>query len=285
MSWLSWLLVLAGLYLVVFLVRAVIQFVAWFIEEYITEPRELRRLKEYRANRIHDEQKPPAAAPATHKRDVDHSGDKERKIHRAPFAVPSHKPSSLGRLMKSLKMAVVWKGYDYWVAAALAEEDLDLKIKYLAKALKLNPTYSSAWGLQGTALFDAKRYEEDEGMRCFDRSLELHPSALMWYKKGLGCRYLERCEEAIRCFDKAMEAKPDHKLLEDASRMKKVVEDELQSRATKMTHSDGPLLRITVFSFCSWKGSSCFRPPPRPWRHRRPSLFALQRRGDSRRPS
>ncbi len=230
MSWFGWLLILVGLYLVVVFIRAIIQFVSWLIEEYITEPRELRRLKESRAGRIHHEPK-PAPALGKHERDVGHRDDNKRQITHAPLAVPSRKPSSLGRLMKSMKMAVAWKGYDYWVAAALAEEESELKIKYLAKALKLNPTYFPAWGLQGNALFDAKRYEE--AMHSFDHSLEMRPSALMWYKKGLCCHHLHRCEEAIRCFDKAIEANPDRKLFEDALRMKKVVEDELRSRSPK----------------------------------------------------
>ena len=47
----------------------------------------------------------------------------------------------------------MWKGYDYWVACALAEEDPGRKIRYLTKALTLNPDYLPAWGLKGNALF------------------------------------------------------------------------------------------------------------------------------------
>lgn len=160
MRWGGWLLLVVGLYLLVILVRGVRQVVSRFVEEYITEPRELRRLKEARAERLLHPETKSVLAKESHRPKIEHKGGEDHKKGgeehkpRASVvkAVRPAKPSPLGKLAKSLKIAAAWKGYDYWVAAALAEEDPDLKIKYLAKALKLNPSYFPAWGLQGNAV-------------------------------------------------------------------------------------------------------------------------------------
>ena len=142
--------------------------------------------------------------------------------------VQARKPSRFRKTLKSLRTRLASKGYDSWVASALAEEDPITKIEYLSKALRLNPTYLPAWGLKANALFGLKRYEE--AIACFEKSLEMHPTALAWYKKGICCHHLGRREETLRCFDMALKACPgeDRQLFEDAARMKKQVEDELR---------------------------------------------------------
>jgi tetratricopeptide (TPR) repeat protein len=225
MTWVGWLFLLAGIYVLVIVLRAALELVSWFREEYITGPRELRRLKEKPTERLHRPKL--TAASETHERKSDGGTDRHQVSPVPAGSVGrARRPSPLARLMKSLKTVVARKGYDYWVASALSEEDPDLKIRYLSKALKLDPTYVPAWGLKGNALFGLGRYEE--AMECFDKSLEVHPSALMWYRKGLCCYHLKRHGDAIGCFHHALETCPhqDRQLMEDASRMKELAEDE-----------------------------------------------------------
>jgi tetratricopeptide (TPR) repeat protein len=169
------------------------------------------------------------AAPDEHETHADH-GDR-RKEPSGPPSQPRiqrpakvRRPSRLGKWLKSLKLAVVVKGYDYWVACALAEEDPAMKVEYLSKALKVNPSYLPAWGLKGTALLGLERY--GEALECFDKSLEMHPSAIAWHRKGVCCYHLDRREEARQCFDKALEMCPtqDHELAEETARMKSLLD-------------------------------------------------------------
>ena len=107
-----------------------------------------------------------------------------------------------------------------------------MKVRYLSKALRLNPAYHPAWGMKGNALFELGKY--DEAMESFDKSLELHPSALVWYRKGLCFYHTRRRQESLRCFDKAMEECPAHDrpLSADLTHMRSLVEEELRCAGT-----------------------------------------------------
>ncbi|MCL4854957.1 MAG: tetratricopeptide repeat protein, partial [Bryobacteraceae bacterium] len=131
------------------------------------------------------------------------------------------------RFLKFLKIRMLSRGYEYWVGLALSEDDLTIKVEYLSKALKLNPTYMAAWGMKGNALLELARYEE--AIECFDKCIEVSPSGTTWYKRALCCDHLKKREEAIRCLRKAMEGSQDRQLLEDASRMRKLLEDDSPS--------------------------------------------------------
>jgi tetratricopeptide (TPR) repeat protein len=227
MSWVGWLFLLAVLYLCLVVVRGVVQCISWFAEEYIIEPRALRRLKEKRPERLSAATRKPISPKHE---TAGHQRAERKKTSPLPAApaAPAPRPSRLARMLRSLNIAVAKKSYNHWVSCALSEEDPDVKIAYLSKALAVNPAYVPAWGLKGDALFGLQRY--DEAMQCFERSLEIHPSALMWYKKGLCCRHLNRREEAIRCFREALAACPnqDHELWQEAARMKQATEDEVR---------------------------------------------------------
>ena len=84
----------------------------------------------------------------------------------------------------------------------------------------MNPGYEPAWGLKANALLTSERYEEAIG--CFEKILQMAPSALAWYEKGVCCQHLNRYEEAVACFDKALVESSDKrsKLHEDALRNK-----------------------------------------------------------------
>ena len=47
-SWVGWLIILAGLYVVYLIVRALVELVSWFIDEFVVEPREQQRRQENR---------------------------------------------------------------------------------------------------------------------------------------------------------------------------------------------------------------------------------------------
>ncbi len=228
MSWVAWLFLLAGLYVLVVAVRGIVHLVSWLVEEYVIEPRSQGHPKE------EPPQRPHAGKPATTlekpETEQEHVDKGSHKGPRVPVKSVSRvrRPSRWSAWLKSLKTAAVRRGYDYWVACALAEEDLQMKIRYLSKALHLNPAYHPAWGMKGNALFELEKY--DEAIECFDKSLDLHPSALVWYRKGLCCYHGGRRQEALRCLDKAREECPgqDRPFLEDVTRMRRLVEEELR---------------------------------------------------------
>jgi tetratricopeptide (TPR) repeat protein len=98
------------------------------------------------------------------------------------------------------------KGY-LRVEIGVAEEG----IKYLDKALKINPQYAAALNAKGMGLDWLGRYEE--AIRCFDRALEINPQfAWCWKQKGYTLDKLGKNEEAIKCYNKALEIDPEGNL-------------------------------------------------------------------------
>jgi tetratricopeptide (TPR) repeat protein len=212
-------------------VRGLVQIVSWLIDEYIVEPRSLRHPKEEPPPRAEKsvprarESFSVSAGKASSGKDV--IADTE-KVSRPLRPSRVQRPSRLVRWLKSLTTVAVKKGYDYWVSSALAEDDRQAKVRYLSKALQLNPDYHPAWGMKGHALFELGKY--DDAIECFDKSLEMHPSALVWYRKGLCLYHKGQSEESLRCLGKALKECPAHDrpLSEDISRMKRRVEEELR---------------------------------------------------------
>lgn len=246
MSWLGWLFLLAGLYVLVAVVRGLVQFVSWLIEECIVEPRMLRRLREKPPEGLHAN--PTATAP-THREAARASRGLIEQPRGASTPLPAEEKPAVEETKKAARPAktprwrriVRWdhwrkwlralslrRGYDYWVACALAEDDLRTRVRYLAKAIQANPAYPPAWGMKGHALFELGQY--DEAIACFDKSLELHPSALVWYRRGLCFQKKGEGCEALRCFGKAMEEcrASDRSLMEEIARMKRRVEEQLR---------------------------------------------------------
>jgi tetratricopeptide (TPR) repeat protein len=229
-SWIGWLFLLALIALAVILVRGIVHFASWAFEEYV-ESRWLRHRgdeAESRGRQGQPRETPHKRPPVpSHGRDV-----KSKTLSEVAIARHEHRPSRLGKLLKSWLGAATGKGYDYWVGAALAEDDWSAKVEYLAKALRLNPAYLPAWGLQGNALFHLQRYEE--ALQCFERYLEMHPSAPVFYKKGLCLYHLKRPGEAMACLDQALQActDRDRELFEEASHMRETVAAELHGGAT-----------------------------------------------------
>jgi len=225
MSWMSWIVLGALLAVVVAVLRGLVQLVSWFVEEFIPEPRDAGHPK---AN-----QRPPKpesnGVARTHEAKHKHAHTDRPTVHLPVTTVSRVRgPSRLGRLLKKLKIAAANKSFDYWVATALSEDDPEMKIKCLSKALKLNPGYLPAWGMKGNALLGLGRY--GEAIQCFDKSLELHPSALMWHRKGDCCHHLGKPEEALQCFHKALEkcSDQDRQLHDDVACMIRLVEHELR---------------------------------------------------------
>ncbi len=245
MSWIGWLLLLTVLGVAFAMLRGIVQFFIALVDEHIREPRRLRqREAEKRLHRAREAQSgdipagaaqpTPAGAAAKSRTKPAHAHTDKPIIH-LPVkpAAPARPLSAFGRWKKRLHLALSKKGFDHWVSAALAEDDPQMKLDYLSKALKLNPAYLPAWGMKGSTLAALGRY--DEAIQCFDRSLELHPSALVWHKKGDCCRHLGRRDEALVCLDKALQSCPeqDHELRDDILRMKQLVAgDSREARAS-----------------------------------------------------
>lgn len=222
MPWIELLVLLVVAYVVVLVVRGLIQVGPWFIETFV-EPRQLARPKK-NPNRQSDgraSSSVPASQPANGGTKVAH---KER-VPVAALGATSRRTDLLG----SLKNLLTRKDFTYWVRSALGETDPDKRVKCCSRALRLNPGYEPAWGLTANALLELKRYEE--AVPCFDKVLEMRPNSVAWYRKGLCCYHLERHEEAIACFDKTLAAcaDKDRQLFEEASRHRKLAEEALLS--------------------------------------------------------
>jgi tetratricopeptide (TPR) repeat protein len=225
-GWVQWLFLFGGIYLAVVVVRGLVQFVSWFFEDSLGSRRR-RRWREDEARAAHHE--PQAAGHP-------HSGG-HRKENQEPPRYPN--PVALALAIFSpahwfaewadtLKVLFLRGSYDSWVGRALRETDPRKKVADLSKALALNPGYEPAWGLKANTLLKMERYAE--ALECFEKALELQPSATAWYKKGLCCYHLKRREAALDCFRRAMasckEGAPDW--LKDAAKKKDLLEEELR---------------------------------------------------------
>ena len=228
--WFEWLILGLGAYLAVVLIRGFVHFVSWLTEDVVAE----REERQWARERLREHVRQSRDAPASGE---DRSHEKRRRRHYRPSVAatvlrtvsPAHWLAELAELGRWF---VSRKHYDYWVGRAMGVEDPRLKVKYLTQALRLDPHYSPAWGLQGHAWLKLERYQE--ALECFDRVLEIHPNATSWYKKGLCCQRLKRPQDALHCFDQALANCPqtDRTLLEDVRREKRRVEQDLE-------HCDG----------------------------------------------
>jgi tetratricopeptide (TPR) repeat protein len=226
-SWLGCLLILAGVYLVVVVVRGILQLVSWFNDEFLSASRRQRRKETSRSPRSEAAAATVPAAAAPVRTSDEHGSYEQRMLASAARITLAHwlaAPLELARMLASSGK------YDYWVASALAEDDPHKKVRYLTKALALNAGYTPAWGLKGNALFALQRY--DEALECFEKVLATAPSALAWHEKGLCCHRLGRYAEAVQCFDKALGACADKGsgLRADALRNKRLAESNINRK-------------------------------------------------------
>ena len=229
-TWLGWILILAGVYLVAVIVRGIIQLISWFGEELLSNSRRRKRLEERSQSPL--SRMDPATRPTSGshlKRSAQRDGYRQRLLVSAARIALIHWLAAPAGFARRL---VFGGRYDYWVAAALAAEDPGKKVKYLSKALTLNPNYRPAWGLKANALLALERYAE--ALECFEKVLATVPNAIAWYKKGLCCHHLGRHEEAIECFNKVLAAPSaaNSELREDALRSKNLVEREMNRKGT-----------------------------------------------------
>jgi tetratricopeptide (TPR) repeat protein len=219
MSWPGLLILLAGLYVVVVVLRGIIDFAAWCADEHFSGSRGQRERKRKTSKGLR------TPKPLRQNTDNEHAGTAQPITTPAAGVAPARRRLSLfAQLRKRLDLLRGSNRYDHWVGCALAEDDPNLKIEYLSKALKLNPAYLPAWGLKAHILFEMGRFQE--ARECFDKSLAIQASALAWYRKGLCCHRLGCGEEAAHCFRETMRtAHDDPQLMEDAARMMKLVEN------------------------------------------------------------
>ena len=224
MPWIELLLLIAAIYVVVLVVWGMIQFVHWFIENFV-EPRRIAR-PEKKSKPQPDYTKSSSLSPSvSNHKEVSTEVGRKGKVAIATLPAASQ-PTGL---LEFLKRLFKRKDFTYWVGSALGEIDNDKRVTYCSKALRLNPGYEPAWGLKANSLLELKRYEE--AVPCFDKVLEMRPHSMAWYKKGLCCYNLRRHEEAINCFDKALVAcaAKDRQLSEEISRYKKLAKEAMLS--------------------------------------------------------
>ena len=148
MSWIGWLMLLGMFGVVVVAVRGIVQMVSWLIEEYVIEPRELRRRNgdycwsghERSRRRLTGRRRRPNASLRTRSSIVPSDHPDRSANHPA------------ARWLKGMVGMILRKDYDYWVALALAQEDMAVKIDYLSKALAAEPDVRSGLGDEGQRL-------------------------------------------------------------------------------------------------------------------------------------
>jgi hypothetical protein len=244
-GWVGWLFLGALIYLAVVVVRGLTQFVFWFFEDSLGSRRtqQQRRKEEPRAEH-HGPQTAGVAAWANRPGPVSpggHAGQSHSGIHRkethqrarypnrVALALAIFSPAHwLADLADGLKVLFLRGSYDFWVGRALRETDPRKKLGDLSKALALNPGYEPAWGLKANTLLKMERYAE--ALECFEKVLELQPSATAWYKKGLCCYHLKRPEAAVECFRQALASCHDGTAdwVKDAAKKKDLLEEELR---------------------------------------------------------
>ncbi|MGO9446731.1 MAG: tetratricopeptide repeat protein [Thiobacillaceae bacterium] len=169
MPWIQFLLLLAVVYVVVLVVRGIIQFVPWFLETFV-EPRQLARPKKNPPPRPDGTGRASSSVPRREQGGL--AVGYKQKVAFAAVGASSGLMELFGRLTKLF----VRKDYTYWVTSALGEMAPEKKVKYCSRALQLNPGYEPAWGLKANTLLELKRYEE--AVPCFDKVLEMRPKAL-----------------------------------------------------------------------------------------------------------
>jgi tetratricopeptide (TPR) repeat protein len=227
MSWVGW-LILAALffYLPVVLARGAVELWYWFLDNFTNA--DVAHREEARTS--HREERRRARRSGS--RLIRESGQHPTRTGTPPKV----------RLVDPLGLLIRWgqglftaKHFDYWIARALEEGDPAKKVKYCTKAVELNPAYVPGWGLKGTTLLEMQRYAEAQ--QCFDKVLELAPSALAWYRKGLCCHHLKQYDEAVRCFNKTLDtcASSDRTLADDAARYKELARAAISSTGPATT--------------------------------------------------
>ncbi len=227
-SWLGWMIILAGVYLLAVVVRGIIQLTSWLLEEFwpdawSPEPPDAGlqpQLPEKNSAAISHPDRPQKTSRGW--------GDYARwiLISVAQIALLHW----LVALAEFVRMLTSSRKYDYWVGAALAEEDARKKVKYLSRALTLNPGYMPGWGLKANALLVLQRY--GESLECCEKILKTNPNPLAWYEKGLCCYHLGRFQEALQCFDKVLADCSDknEKLRQDALQQRKLAEAQMNRK-------------------------------------------------------
>jgi serine/threonine protein kinase/tetratricopeptide (TPR) repeat protein len=95
-----------------------------------------------------------------------------------------------------------------WNAKGCDETDLNKKIDYYDKALKINPDDADIWNNKGVAL--DKLSKHSEAIECYDKALKINPDdADIWNNKGVAFDDLSKHSEAIECYNKALKINPD----------------------------------------------------------------------------
>jgi tetratricopeptide (TPR) repeat protein len=222
--WLGWLFLLAGIYLLIVVLRGGLGILGLFFGDSAARPSRGKPGGKGSAGDAHA----PGTALVSAAAAAEKKGPKNQKPVRKPRAALSSADIQRAQYRSGgpglFHRLFAHKTFDYYVAAALADEDLRRKVEHCAKALKLNPGYVPAWGLKANTLLELGEYTA--ALECFERILELDPNPIAWYKKGLCFRCLNRWDEAIECFQQAMQTcSNDRQLFQDASREKQLVEE------------------------------------------------------------
>jgi tetratricopeptide (TPR) repeat protein len=81
-------------------------------------------------------------------------------------------------------------------------------LRFLNRAIKLDPMHAPTWFNRGTALSLLDR--DEEALASYNHGLELDPGdPAAWAKRGASLYWLDRFDEALGAFDRALAIRPD----------------------------------------------------------------------------
>ena len=222
--WITWLILVVVLYLAALAVIRPVKWVFRWMKGLFVEAGARR------PHKTSPERRRPRSGTRSRESADSRAADGDgRSASPRPVAVPAaaRRAHPLAALAGWARGLVAGKNYEYWVGIALREDDPLKKVKYCTKALELNPTYTPVLGLKASTLLETQRYAE--ALACFDQLLELHPTALSWYEKGLCCYHLKRLDDAIQAFRQALAGcDQDRQLSAEILKRKKIAEEELR---------------------------------------------------------
>jgi tetratricopeptide (TPR) repeat protein len=224
-GWVGWLFLFAGAYLAAVVARGIVQLVTWFFDDPLGNRRNRQWHEEHRAEQ-HELRGAGHSQSAIRRKEAE---EPARYPNRLALALAILSPAHwLAETADSLRVLFFRGSYDFWVGRSLRETDPRKKVAELSKALALNPSYEPAWGLKANTLLKMDRYAE--ALECFEKVLELQPSATAWYKKGLCCYHLKRPGAALECFGRAIASCPQGGAdwLKDAAKKRDLLEQELR---------------------------------------------------------
>lgn len=101
------------------------------------------------------------------------------------------------------------EGERYWGQSDKSSKSTQDALKYIEKAISINPLNFHAWADKGFLL--KQLGEMDSALMCLNRSIALKNDYFTpWYNKGVILGLLGKFNEAVDCYNEVLKLVPDH---------------------------------------------------------------------------